>query len=141
MWPLTVDPVLRFINIGPVHTYGIIGAGYYRRTVQFTRPTTAVVTVFNSVVGYFGPAICTCPANQVLGTITKGADGANAGLGASIKVAPHASLYIRSTLSLRLDLQAGDPDSPHHVRNPVVDTFARISLDCCQQRGSPEIHG
>lgn len=94
IWSLTVDPVLRFVNVGPFHTYAIIGGGYYRRTVQFTQPTTAVVNVFNPWWGYFGPVVV--PANQVLGTVTKGAGGANAGLGMSVKVGRGTSLYVEA---------------------------------------------
>jgi hypothetical protein len=94
MWSLTLDPVWRFLNVGPLHVYAIVGGGYYRRTVQFTQPTVAVVDVFNPWWGYFGPAIV--PANQVLGTVTKGAGGANGGFGASVNVGGHAQLYVET---------------------------------------------
>lgn len=94
MWSLTLDPVLRFINVGPFHAYAIVGGGYYRRTVQFTQPTTATVFVFDPWWGYFGPAVV--PANQVLGTVTKGAGGANGGLGLSVRVGHHTSMFVEA---------------------------------------------
>jgi hypothetical protein len=84
IWSLTLDPVLHLGSVGPFRPYVIFGGGYYQRTVQFTQPTTAVVDIFDPWWGYFGPTLV--PANQVLGTVTKGAGGANAGLGLSVKL-------------------------------------------------------
>jgi hypothetical protein len=94
IWALKLDPVLRFLNIGPAHVYAIVGGGYYRRTVQFTRATTTVVDIFDPWWGYFGPAVV--PENQVLGTVTKGAGGANGGLGASFNVSGHTQHYVEA---------------------------------------------
>lgn len=79
MWSLTADPMWRFAHVGPVGAYVIGGVGFYRRTVQFTKPTTTEVTIFNPWWGYLGPF--TVPTNQVLGSVTENAPGVNGGLG------------------------------------------------------------
>jgi opacity protein-like surface antigen len=76
---ITLNPIWRFATGERFAAYFTAGGGYYRRTVQFTQPTAAVVTVFDPWWGYFGPAIV--PVNQVLGSVTSNAGGANAGVG------------------------------------------------------------
>jgi hypothetical protein len=79
---LTVGPRWRFPIASGVSGYAIGGVGWYRRTVEFTRPTLAVVDIVDPWWGYFGPEIV--PANQILGSVTKNAFGANVGGGVSI---------------------------------------------------------
>jgi hypothetical protein len=79
---ITLNPVWRFKTSGRFGGYAIVGGGYYRRTVEFTQPTTAIVTIFDPWWGYLGPAVV--PANQVLGSVTSNAGGVNAGLGMTI---------------------------------------------------------
>ena len=79
---------------GPVNLYVIGGGGWYRRTVEFTEPTTQVITVFDPFFGYFANALV--PANQVLGSITRDAGGFNAGAGFSFPVGRSAKIYAES---------------------------------------------
>jgi hypothetical protein len=79
---VTLNPIWRFRTGERVGGYVIVGGGYYRRTVEFTQPTAAVVDIFDPWWGYVGPAIV--PVNQVLGSVTSNAGGANAGLGMTI---------------------------------------------------------
>ena len=79
---LTLNPVFRFAPKHHVGGYFIMGIGYYRRTVEFTRPSVAVVTVFDPWWGYFGPAVV--PADQVLGSVTRDGGGMNAGIGLTL---------------------------------------------------------
>jgi hypothetical protein len=79
---ITLDPVFHFKTMGRFGGYLIGGGGFYRRTVQFTQPTTAIVDVFDPWWGYLGPAII--PVNRVIGSATSNAGGVNAGLGLDI---------------------------------------------------------
>ena len=79
---LTVNPIWRFKRGERFGAYAIVGGGYYRRTVQFTQPTTAIVNVFDPWWGYVGPVVV--PINQILGSVTSNAGGVNAGLGTTI---------------------------------------------------------
>src|SRR5262245_53263315 len=65
IWSLTVNPIVRFPLTHRVGAYVIGGGGVYRRSVEFTQPTTDVVNVFDPWWGYVGPALI--PANHVLG--------------------------------------------------------------------------
>jgi hypothetical protein len=82
MHSVTLNPIWHFKTVGRFGGYAIGGGGFYRRTVEFTQPTTAIVTVFDPWWGYLGPAIVS--ANQVLGSVTSNAGGINAGLGITI---------------------------------------------------------
>jgi hypothetical protein len=79
---LTVNPIWRFKRGERFGAYAIVGGGYYRRTVQFTQPTAAIVNVFDPWWGYVGPVVV--PINVVLGSVTSNAGGVNAGLGTTI---------------------------------------------------------
>jgi hypothetical protein len=79
---ITVNPMWRFVNGERFGAYAIAGVGYYRRTVEFTQPTTALVTVFDPWWGYVGPFAV--PAHQVLGSATSNAGGVNAGFGLTL---------------------------------------------------------
>jgi hypothetical protein len=75
---------------GRVQPYIIGGAGWYRRTVEFTEPTTQVVTIFDPWWGYFNTVV---PANQVLGSVTRDAAGVNAGGGVSFDVGQGTKVF------------------------------------------------
>lgn len=76
---------------GPVNLYAIGGGGWYRRTVEFTQPTTAVVPFFDPWFGFFGQAVV--PANQVLGSFTLDAGGVNAGGGLAFRISHNTRIY------------------------------------------------
>jgi hypothetical protein len=80
---LTFGPEIRLAPDSKIDPYIIGEAGWYRRTVQFTRPTTATVTAFDPFFGFF-PAVI--PANQVLGTIQRDGFGGNAGVGFAVRI-------------------------------------------------------
>jgi hypothetical protein len=62
--------------------YALGGVGWYRRTVDFLQPTVGVIDIVDPWWGYVGSVVV--PANQVLGSVTSNAFGANAGGGVSI---------------------------------------------------------
>jgi hypothetical protein len=69
---------------GRFDMYFLGGGGYYRRTVEFTEPTLAVVTVFDPFYGVFFPAAI--PANNVLGSFTQNKGGLNIGGGFTVRL-------------------------------------------------------
>jgi len=84
IYSLTVNPIVRFNPNGRFDFYAIGGGGYYRRTVEFTEPTTAVITAFDPFWGVFFPLAV--PANSVLGSFTQNKGGWNAGAGITIQL-------------------------------------------------------
>jgi len=107
MHSITLNPFWRFKTAGRFGGYVIGGGGFYRRTVEFTQPTTAIVTVFDPWWGYLGPALV--PANQVLGSVTSNAGGVNAGLGMTIDLGHQWSEILQAksatTMPLRTELE------------------------------------
>jgi outer membrane protein with beta-barrel domain len=95
MWGLTADPVVRFNPRGRMDFYLIGGGGIYRRTVEFTRPTTATVTVFDPFFDLFYPA--GVPANQVIGSLSTTRPGVNGGGGFSFRLGDgNAKLFVET---------------------------------------------
>jgi Outer membrane protein beta-barrel domain len=87
VWSFTAVPR---ISLSPHHGIGpyLIGAvGYYRRTVEFTRPTLQPVVLFDPFFGFLQGAI---PADRVLGRITRNGIGGGGGLGFDIPLGHHA---------------------------------------------------
>jgi opacity protein-like surface antigen len=82
MWSITVNPKLRLNPNGKFDPYVIGGVGYYRRTVQFTKPAIVDVFIFDPFFGVFFENLV--PANQVIGEITQ--DGVGGSLGAGFDV-------------------------------------------------------
>ncbi|HEX4470157.1 MAG TPA: outer membrane beta-barrel protein [Gemmatimonadaceae bacterium] len=78
---LTVGPKVHFPIGDHVRGYVVGGVGWYRRTVEFTQPTVGVVDLIDPWWGYLGSALV--PANQVLGSVSDNAWGANGGGGVS----------------------------------------------------------
>jgi hypothetical protein len=81
---LTFGPEIRLAPDSKIDPYVIAEAGWYRRTVQFTQPTTTTVTAFDPFFGFFFPAVV--PANQVLGTVTRNGFGGNIGGGIAYRI-------------------------------------------------------
>jgi hypothetical protein len=80
---ITVNPKFRLVRIGKVMPYVVGGVGYYRRTVEFTRPALVSVFIFDP---FFGDLFNTLvPANQVLGRITEDGVGGSLGAGFALK--------------------------------------------------------
>lgn len=88
---LTIDPVLHihlpFTRLG---AHAMAGIGYYRRTVEFTRPTTALTTFFDPFFGFFTAAV---PANQIIGSVSRDGFGYNIGAGLDYNLSGPAQLY------------------------------------------------
>jgi len=91
IYSVTIDPMLRIGYDHRIGAYIIGGAGWYRRTVEFTQPTTAVVPFFDPWFGYFGQAAI--PADVVIGSRTIDTGGANIGAGFTVGMAGGAKFY------------------------------------------------
>jgi len=89
VYSLTANPIVRLNPRGRLDAYVIGGGGYYRRTVEFTAPTVATVTVFDPFYGIFFPAAV--PANFILASVTQNKGGLNIGGGVSIAVKPDSN--------------------------------------------------
>jgi opacity protein-like surface antigen len=84
LWSLTVNPRLQFGHNEKFSPYIIGGVGYYRRTVQFTRPTLIQVFIFDP---FFGGIFNTLvQADQVIGEITQDGVGGSAGAGFDVRL-------------------------------------------------------
>jgi opacity protein-like surface antigen len=79
LWSITADPKLRFRGGHHLDPYLVGGVGYYRRTVNFTAPTVAAVTLYDPFFGFLFPALE--PANVLLGSISRSGIGGNGGFG------------------------------------------------------------
>jgi len=87
----TVDPVLHLhLPFTRLSARAMAGVGYYRRTVQFTQPTTALTTVFDPFFGVFTAAV---PANLVVGSATRNGLGYNLGAALDYALAGRLKLY------------------------------------------------
>jgi hypothetical protein len=84
LWSITVDPKLRLNPHNKIDPYVVGGVGYYRRTVEFTRPVLLSVVIFDPFFGgFFNTVVQT---NQVLGDITRGGIGGSLGGGFDVKL-------------------------------------------------------
>ncbi len=92
VYSVTGDALIRLNPKGRFDAYVIGGPGWYRRTVEFTAPTTSLVTVFDPFLGFFDVGV---PANQVLGSMTVDKPGWNVGGGVTWRLSEnsHAKLY------------------------------------------------
>jgi len=81
LWSLTVNPKLRLNRRGNFNPYVVGGVGYYRRTVEFTRPVLVPVFIFDPFLGGFFNTFV--QADQKLGDITR--DGVGGSLGAGFE--------------------------------------------------------
>jgi len=91
IYSVTLQPTFHFNPEGRFDFYTTIGGGYYRRTIEFTEPTTAIITVFNPFIGFFPLAV---PAQTVLGSFTQNKGGINGGVGVSVKLSDDSATRI-----------------------------------------------
>ncbi|MCW5981157.1 MAG: outer membrane beta-barrel protein [Bryobacteraceae bacterium] len=84
IYSVTLNPVVRLNPRGRFDAYLVGGGGYYRRTIEFTEPTTAAITAFDPFYGVFFPTVV--PVNQVLGSFSQNKAGWNAGAGVTFAV-------------------------------------------------------
>src|SRR5215469_5821357 len=91
MWSLTANPKLRLSHFKRVDPYIVGGVGYYRRTVEFTRPTEVPVLIFDPFLGAFFNTLV--PADTVIGKITRGGPGGSLGAGFDFRL-PNTSVKL-----------------------------------------------
>jgi opacity protein-like surface antigen len=84
IWSVTANPRIRLSHSSKVDPYLVGGVGYYRRTVEFTRPTAVEVLLFDPFFGVFFNTIVR--ADQVIGRIRQGGVGGSLGAGFDIKL-------------------------------------------------------
>jgi len=79
LWAVTLNPKLRLNRKSGFDPYVVGGVGYYRRTIEFTRPVAIPVFIFDPFFGVFYNTLV--QANQVLGDVTRSGVGGSAGGG------------------------------------------------------------
>jgi opacity protein-like surface antigen len=84
MWSITLNPKLRLNRGSKFDPYVVGGVGYYRRTVEFTRPVLVQVFIFDPFFGGFFNTFAR--ADQVLGRITEDGVGGSLGAGLDVKL-------------------------------------------------------
>jgi len=84
VWSVTAEPRLQLPYAHKIRPYLVGGVGYYRRTVNFTRPAMQQVFFFDPFFGFVFPG--TIGVNQVLSTITRSGPGGSLGAGWSVKL-------------------------------------------------------
>jgi opacity protein-like surface antigen len=84
LWSLSIGPRVNFPIVSRLNGFVAGGIGYYRRTVEFTQPTVAVIDIIDPWWGYLGSEIV--PANQVLGSVSDNAFGGNIGGGVAMPI-------------------------------------------------------
>jgi opacity protein-like surface antigen len=84
VWSISADPKIRLGGARRFDPYLVGGVGYYRRTVNFTAPTTVPVTLFDPFFGLLIPAFE--PADINLASVTRGGIGGSGGAGFHIRL-------------------------------------------------------
>jgi opacity protein-like surface antigen len=84
VWSISADPKIRLGGARRFDPYLVGGVGYYRRTVNFTAPTTVPVTLFDPFFGLLIPALE--PANITLASVTRSGIGGSGGAGFHIRL-------------------------------------------------------
>jgi len=80
LWSLTVNPIISFQGAGRTGAYVVFGGGYYRKTTNFTLPTSGC---------YYDYYVVT--SNQTFDRYTNGAFGGNGGIGITYKLSDFSS--------------------------------------------------
>jgi hypothetical protein len=86
----TLDPV---VHVLPKHRYDLYltgGGGLYRRTLEFTAPTTLVVEAFNPFFGFFPAAV---NGTQVISSYSVNKPGFNVGAGVAFGTKWRAKIF------------------------------------------------
>jgi opacity protein-like surface antigen len=91
VWAITAEPRLEFARRSKVSPYIVGGVGYYRRVVEFTRPTVAAAIVFDPFFFDFVPALI--PADLVIGRVIRDGIGGNAGIGFQVPVGRGVKIF------------------------------------------------
>lgn len=91
VFAFSLNPVIRLApRESPIDLYVTGGGGVYHRTVEFTQPTLATVTVFDPWFGFVPASVV---ANQVIGSFTVVKPGFNVGAGVELRVGGNAKLF------------------------------------------------
>ncbi len=84
VYSVTLNPMIHLVPRGRFDVYLIGGGGYYRRTIEFTEPSTAVTTAFDPWYGIFFPV--EVPTTRVLGSHSQNRAGINGGAGIAVRL-------------------------------------------------------
>lgn len=84
IYSVTLNPMIHLVPKGPFDAYIIGGGGYYRRTIEFTQPSSAIATAFDPWYGILFPV--EVPTTTVLGSFTQNKAGLNVGAGIAIRL-------------------------------------------------------
>ncbi len=109
IWAFTLDPVIHLTpsESSPVDFYVTGGGGIYHRTIEFTQPAVATVTVFDPWWGIVYPA--NILTNQVIGSFGVYKGGVDGGAGVAFRLGQsHAKLFAEAKF--------------HHMFTNRVDT-------------------
>jgi opacity protein-like surface antigen len=83
IYSVTLNPMFHLNPTGRFDVYFIGGGGYYRRTIEFTEPSSAISTAFDPFYGIFFPV--EIPTTTVLGSFSQNRGGINGGAGVAIR--------------------------------------------------------
>lgn len=84
IYSVTLNPMVHLVPKGRFDAYLIGGGGYYRRTIEFTEPSSAVATAFDPFYGIFFPVGVS--TTNVLGSFSQNKGGLNAGAGVAVRM-------------------------------------------------------
>ena len=87
----TLDPI---VHLAPVESRADVyitgGGGIYHRTVEFTEPAIATITVFDPWFGFYPANIAT---SQVIGSYSTYKPGFNVGAGVAFRIRGNTKLF------------------------------------------------
>jgi len=83
IYSLTLNPIVHLNPRGRLDVYLTGGGGYYRRTIEFTEPSSAITTGFDPFYGIFFPV--EIPTTNVLNSYSQNRAGINGGAGVAIR--------------------------------------------------------
>lgn len=84
IYSVTLNPMVHLNPRGRFDVYLTGGGGYYRRTIEFTEPSSAIATGFDPFYGIFFPV--EVPTTNVLGSYSQNKAGINGGAGIAIRL-------------------------------------------------------
>jgi len=84
IYSVTLNPIVHLNPRGRFDAYVIGGAGFYRRTVEYTSPSVSTVTAFDPFFGVLYPA--NVASTTVLASQTQNKAGVNIGAGVAIRI-------------------------------------------------------
>lgn len=91
VWSISADPKIRLGGARRFDPYIVGGVGYYRRTVNFTAPTTVPVELFDPFFGVIFPVLVA--ANVQISSITRSGIGGSGGAGFNIRLGPSGAKF------------------------------------------------